>query len=132
MVSQQFLHVGRWRCYANLNWDLQRQSSLRVWYTLRPASTTTAVLNDVLNNKRYIKFKWFEMDMSEDEMEEDEAEWKNSFVDSVPLSSPATASGKVWQEKLSATSLFWLSVGFWRAETRVVSAVFMFQMVIIE
>ncbi|XP_030272377.1 DNA polymerase iota isoform X2 [Sparus aurata] len=33
------------------------------------------------------------MDMSEDEMEEDEAEWKNSFVDSVPLSSPATASG---------------------------------------
>lgn len=35
------------------------------------------------------------MDKSEDEMEEDEAEWKNSFVDSVPFSSPATASGKV-------------------------------------
>ncbi|XP_036955092.1 DNA polymerase iota isoform X2 [Acanthopagrus latus] len=32
------------------------------------------------------------MDKSEDEMEEDEAEWKNSFVDSVPFSSPATAS----------------------------------------
>ncbi|XP_070821179.1 DNA polymerase iota isoform X1 [Chaetodon trifascialis] len=32
------------------------------------------------------------MDKSEDEMEEDESEWKNSFVDSVPLS-PASVSG---------------------------------------
>lgn len=34
------------------------------------------------------------MDMSEDEMEDDETEWKTSFVDSFPFS-PATASGKV-------------------------------------
>lgn len=34
------------------------------------------------------------MDNSEDEMEEDEDEWKRSFVDSEPIS-PAAASGKV-------------------------------------
>lgn len=32
------------------------------------------------------------MDTGEDEMEDDETEWKNSFVDSVR---PASASGKV-------------------------------------
>ncbi len=35
------------------------------------------------------------MDKSEDEMEEDETEWKSSFVDSVPLSPAAAASGKI-------------------------------------
>lgn len=33
------------------------------------------------------------MDKSEDEMEEDETEWMNSFVDSAPFS-PATSSCK--------------------------------------
>ncbi|XP_044185835.1 DNA polymerase iota isoform X1 [Thunnus albacares] len=35
----------------------------------------------------------FEMDNSEDEMEEDDTEWKNSFTDSAPLSPAAAASG---------------------------------------
>lgn len=38
------------------------------------------------------------MDNSEDEMEEDETEWKSSFTDAAPLSSATTAAGKVMLE----------------------------------
>lgn len=48
------------------------------------------------------------MDNSEDEMEEDDTEWKTSFVDSLP-SSPASCTGNI---ELS----FWLSGALARIE----------------
>lgn len=49
-----------------------------------------------LKQQQHITCALFDMGNSEAEMEEDETEWRSSFVDSAPLS-PAAASGKGWE-----------------------------------
>uniref|UniRef100_A0A8P4GRW2 UmuC domain-containing protein n=2 Tax=Dicentrarchus labrax TaxID=13489 RepID=A0A8P4GRW2_DICLA len=52
-----------------------------------------SVISRIKNYKKtHITFTLFQMDKSEDEMEEDETEWRSSFVDSVPLSPAAAAA----------------------------------------